>query len=274
MADIEKVEKFNKSYFKMFRSFLTWEWYDDTVVKSLFLHCLLSANFKEKNWHGQIIKPGQFVTSLPKLAHSLNFTIQRIRTAIFKLKSTKEITVYSTSVYSIITVNNWEQYQENNMPFNMHSTVEQQSSNSRATTTNNEENEKNDKYILSLQNFKNENPTFKFWGELENVGLTEKQYCSLQVMIMNTNKLNQYIEELSENIATKKELEFDFKFPDMHKIRIKKYWINDKNKKRTQQTVKTETKRKTASQMTDEERNAQIIKELTESGENPDEYFD
>lgn len=97
----------------MFRKFIDWEWYNDTNAKSLFLHCLLKANWEDSTWQGILIKKGSFLTGRQKLAKELNLTEMQIRTALKKLKSSNEITVKSTNEYSIITVNNWASYQDN-----------------------------------------------------------------------------------------------------------------------------------------------------------------
>jgi biotin operon repressor len=60
---------------------------------------------------GMELKAGQFITGRKKLAEELGFSEQQIRTAISKLESTGEISVFSTNKYSIITVTNWENYQ-------------------------------------------------------------------------------------------------------------------------------------------------------------------
>ena len=56
-------------------------------------------------------------------------TVQKIRTALTKLKSTGELTVKTTNKFSIITVTNYELYQSDNMPL----TDNQQSTNSQLT---------------------------------------------------------------------------------------------------------------------------------------------
>ena len=55
-------------YIKLFRQFSDWEWYKDINTKCLFLHCLISANFKDAKWQGIVVKRGQFITSLAHLA--------------------------------------------------------------------------------------------------------------------------------------------------------------------------------------------------------------
>lgn len=98
-------------YIKLFRKLIRWGWYQDSVVKDLFLHCLICASYKDFEWMGMELKAGQFITGRKKLAEELGFSEQQIRTAISKLESTGEISVFSTNKYSIITVTNWENYQ-------------------------------------------------------------------------------------------------------------------------------------------------------------------
>ena len=61
------VEVDNDTYIRLYRSFLNWQFYSDRNVKDVYLHCLLSANFKRKNWKGGIIGRGSFVTTYKKL---------------------------------------------------------------------------------------------------------------------------------------------------------------------------------------------------------------
>ena len=98
-------------YIKLFRKLIRWGWYQDSVVKDLFLHCLICASYKDFEWMGMELKAGQFITGRKKLAEELGFSEQQIRTAIKKLESTGEITSITTNRYSIITVVNWENYQ-------------------------------------------------------------------------------------------------------------------------------------------------------------------
>lgn len=100
-----------EGYIKLHRKLLQWEWYTDTNVRVLFFHILLKANYKPVTWHGLEIDAGQLVTSYDHLAKECNMTIQQVRTALNKLKITGEITHQTTSQNSIITVNNWKQYQ-------------------------------------------------------------------------------------------------------------------------------------------------------------------
>ena len=102
----------NESWIKLFRKFREWGWYRDSHTKDLFLELLLTANFEDKEWNGILIKRGQTVVGRKQLAETLGFTEQNIRTSITKLKSTNEITSKIYSKFSVITINNFEKYQQ------------------------------------------------------------------------------------------------------------------------------------------------------------------
>ena len=263
MAD--EQEKFNTSWISIHRKFIDWEWYQNDTVMRLFLHCLLKANWQDKNWQGQEIKRGQFVTSYRKLSVEIGLTIKQVRTAINKLKMSGELAYKSTSQYSIITVNKYNEYQTNGKQNDTPTADNGQTNGTQRATTNNENKGINITTTTTEEIFIQKNPDFKFRGEYKNVGLTDRQYNDLAVMILNKKKLDQYIEELSEKIAEKTDSEkrFDFDYPDMHKVRLKKYWIADKNKSRKPSTSKTSTQ-KTCKEMTEAERLELIEKETGE----------
>ena len=103
-----------KGFIKLFHKFCEWEWYDNPNAKVLFIHLLLKANIQTKQWQGITIKRGQLITSVEKLAVANGLTTQQIRTALKNLQTTKEIEIVATKKYSIITVKNYNLYQEPN----------------------------------------------------------------------------------------------------------------------------------------------------------------
>ena len=133
-------------YIKLYRKLIQWGWYQDNVVKSLFLHCLLMASFKDFTWMGNSLKAGQFITSYKSLADELGFSVQQVRTAIKKLESTEEITSKSTNKFTVITVLNWENYQIEDIVSN---TV------SNNPTTNEQQHRKNVKNYKNVKNSSN-----------------------------------------------------------------------------------------------------------------------
>ena len=126
----------NNGFVYIHRKLLDWEWYGDPVVRSVFIHLVLLANFTDKKWRGTIIKRGQVITGRKKLAQTLGFSEMQIRTVLNKLKSTNEITIKTTNKNSVITVNNYDEYQNNNQQPNQQITNKQPTNNQQITTTN------------------------------------------------------------------------------------------------------------------------------------------
>ena len=100
-----------EGWIKLHRQFLDWEWYADLPTKALFLHLLLKANHKPKQWQGQIINEGELITSIGSLSEQTGLSIRETRTALHKLESTGEITRKATNKYTLIKVQNYGIYQ-------------------------------------------------------------------------------------------------------------------------------------------------------------------
>lgn len=100
-----------EGYIKLYRKFTTWEWYDDINTSRLFLHLLLTANWKDVVWHGITIKRGSKLTSRSKLAKETGLTEDQVKTCLNKLISTNEITKESTNKYTVINVVKYGDYQ-------------------------------------------------------------------------------------------------------------------------------------------------------------------
>lgn len=101
-------------YIKLYRSMLEWGWYDDINTKVVFLHLLLTANFKDGEWHGIQVKRGDVITSISSLSKQLGLSESKVRTALNHLKSTGEITGSSHGKFRIISIKNYNAYQDDN----------------------------------------------------------------------------------------------------------------------------------------------------------------
>lgn len=110
----------------LYRQITQWEWYKNPNTFRLFIHLLLMANYTDGRFECEIIKRGEFVTSLPSLADQTSLTIQQARTALDHLKSTGEITDRKTNRYRVITIVNYDRYQLDNRQNNRPSTGDQQ----------------------------------------------------------------------------------------------------------------------------------------------------
>ena len=106
----------DNEFIKIYRKMLSWEWYTDVNTKTLFLHCLLKANWKDGSWHGYTYKRGQFITSLTTLARETGLTVKQVRTALKHLERTGEVASWHDSKIRIITVISYDQYQQAGKP--------------------------------------------------------------------------------------------------------------------------------------------------------------
>jgi hypothetical protein len=132
---------------------LKWEWYSDLATRVLFIHLLLKANHKDREWKGVSIKRGQLITGRISLAEDTGLTQQQVRTALKRLESTSDVTIETTSKNSVITICKYDDYQSkkkatnqvNNQRSNQQLTNNQPATNQQSTTNKNDNNSNNDK---------------------------------------------------------------------------------------------------------------------------------
>lgn len=125
-------------------------------VTVVFIYLLTHANHQEATmlWGQEMsIQAGQLVTGRKSIAEQTGLTQQMVRTALVNLKLTNTITIKSYSKFSVITICNWNKYQESTST----STTNQPATNQQITTNNNDKNEKNEikrentvSYLLTL----------------------------------------------------------------------------------------------------------------------------
>ena len=139
-------------YIKLYRKFLEWEWYDDDNCTRLFIHCLLKANYREKQWRGKTILRGQFFTSVDTLSKELHLTTKQIRIAISKLENTGEILKKGANEGTYITVCNYDSYQQSEQAEGQtegeRRANEGQTKGERGATTNKDKNIKNERNVI------------------------------------------------------------------------------------------------------------------------------
>jgi len=158
----EPEDNYITGYINLYRSFIKWEWFEVPNMVTVFIYCLLKANFKDKNWRGVEIKRGQFITSLETMRNETKLSTQKIRTCLDKLEKTKEINKQSNNQFTIITICKYDSYQSNQETTNKQLTNEQQTDNKRITTTNNDNKEKNVNNKKEIFNFRKEMIDFGF----------------------------------------------------------------------------------------------------------------
>lgn len=156
LEDVE--ENYTTGYVSLYRSFINWEWFSVPNMVTVFIYCLLKANFKDKSWRGIEIKRGSFISSLENIANDTNLTKQQVRTSLKRLQKTKEIHTQSNTRNTVITICKYDSYQRfhklANTQSNKQATHKQHTDNKRITTTNNDnkENKENNIKIIDVTN--------------------------------------------------------------------------------------------------------------------------
>ena len=137
-------------WLKLYYQFKDWEWYSDTNMVRLFIHLLLSANFKPLKWQGMEIPRGSLATSRAKLASETTLTEREVRTCINRLISTNEIAIKTTNKFTVITINKYESYQYDAMDSDQVNVLQndQQTTNKRPTNDQQATTSKESKNII------------------------------------------------------------------------------------------------------------------------------
>lgn len=127
------------SYVKLHRKLLNWGWFNKPEILSVFIYCLIRANYEDGEFQGHTVLRGQFITSPDKIAQATGLTYQCVRTVLTKLISTNEINKQTTNKYTIITICNYDSYQcteiETNKQTNKQTPNKQQTTNKQLTTS-------------------------------------------------------------------------------------------------------------------------------------------
>lgn len=93
------------------RKILEWEWYKDANTFRVFMHLLITANWKTGRFQGVEIERGQRATSYQMIASETGLTVKNVRTAIEHLKKTGELAVNRHPKFSVFTIKNYNLYQ-------------------------------------------------------------------------------------------------------------------------------------------------------------------
>ena len=129
-------------FIKIHRKIIDTSIYLDSEAVHLFLHLLLKASFKERKiiFDKQFVdlKRGQFITGRKKLALETGISESKIYRLLDIFKSDNLIEQQTNSRYSIISIVNWDEYQEIEQPTNSRRTADEQ-----PTNTNNKDKKDN-----------------------------------------------------------------------------------------------------------------------------------
>lgn len=124
----------SQGWIKLHRQILEHPRHSDPYWLSVWIHLLLNATHKPiKALHGGKIielKPGQLVTGRARFSRESGVSEQVIRRVFNQLQDDGQINQETTNTSSLITILNWEEYQEINQP-----TTNNQPTNNQQSTT-------------------------------------------------------------------------------------------------------------------------------------------
>lgn len=154
----------DEGYFKLYRKILDSQIFAHQTGLKIWIWCLAKANHKKKSFPIKLgkgesivtVSVGQFLFGRLKAEEELNIDGSAIYRWMKKLEEMEMISIESNSHYSVVTILNWEDYQQqivkDEQPMNSQRTTIEQPMNSHCTTdeqplntTKNDKNYKNDK---------------------------------------------------------------------------------------------------------------------------------
>jgi hypothetical protein len=141
----------HRGYVKLWRKSLDSGLVQNAEAWQLMTWCLLKASHRP---HKQLVgkqvvelKPGQLVFGRHAAAKELCSTERKIRTSLDLLKNMDFLTIKATSKYSVITIVNWDTYQQERPASDQQATSKRPASDQQTTTNKNDKNAKNEKTV-------------------------------------------------------------------------------------------------------------------------------
>lgn len=105
-------------YILIDRNILDWKWWQKHNTLIVFMWLLLKANFHESYFAGVKVERGQVVTTIGKIESNNKMTRQEVKTSLVHLKSTGEINIERHPQFLVITIVNYDRYQNLNIESN------------------------------------------------------------------------------------------------------------------------------------------------------------
>lgn len=198
--------------------------------RDAFEYLICKAAFEETkqiaNGKMILVKRGELVTSERFLSGIFMWSKTKVRQFLDILESEKMISKTLIRGKTRLNIVNYDKYQDTE-------TTEKPEKNQKKTTekplNKNVKNEKKEE--------EEEENDFKVYGYYGNVFLSEQQYQTLLCEIIHKPALLEVLEDLSQKIAEKKELEFDGK--GNHFARVRAFWRHRRKNPRQTKTEET-----------------------------------
>ena len=111
-----------RGYVKLWRRSIDNGWLQNHLLWAFWCWCLLKASHKQKEitvgFQRVMLEPGQFVFGRNNAAKELRASPQNIRTCVQTLIKSQNLTIKSTNKFSIISIINWDSYQQDENKIN------------------------------------------------------------------------------------------------------------------------------------------------------------
>jgi len=149
-----------RGFIKLWRKSLDSPVWKNEDLWRFWTWCLLKASHKDKiqmvGYTEVELKKGDFVFGRHKASEETGLSERKIRTCLSKLKKMQNLTIETTNQYSVVSIANWPEYQDDTTS---EATSKRPASDQQATTNKNVKNDKNDKKEHYTNAFE------LFWGE-------------------------------------------------------------------------------------------------------------
>ena len=128
----------NEGWVKIYRSICESPVFTDAEALRLWIYILCNAAHKEHDvlYYGKIVhlEKGQFITGRKILAQKFQTSESKVYRKLQLLKRLGNVNIISNNSFSLVTVVNWEKYQDNFESLNNEQTTNEQQANNRRTT--------------------------------------------------------------------------------------------------------------------------------------------
>lgn len=100
-----------EGYIKIYRNIRNWEWYCKPNTMRVFIHLLITVNYKDEQVGDRLIERGQGLYTTKELAEELGLSEKMVRSSLVHLKRAETVAITRLSKKQLITVLNYDWYQ-------------------------------------------------------------------------------------------------------------------------------------------------------------------
>jgi len=190
------------SFITLSRKILQWEWYTDANTMRLFIHCLLKANWKDKNWRGMVVRRGTFITSQQNLADDLGLSRKQIQLSLDKLIETGEVHKKGHNKYTLVTIVKYDDYQKKSDDDAQQKDNKSTSKEQQKNTTNNNNNINNENNNI-INRAIEENFKLVFEDEKYLKAITSNLKIDIDSLKMYYLEFNEHLNMKSDTVKSK-----------------------------------------------------------------------